>query len=254
MKKPIWIVLATATLFWASLPAFGNILTFRIGFFSPQAKSDLWQIEFDQMSFSKSNFQSTAYGFDYELVVSKNFSLTVGLDSYQKSKMGYYLDFQGIDLMSEGFFAVPISYGGDYDLFHAFRVSITPFQAGFKFTPLGRRTKFIPYCSAGASVFLWSVDLEGDMIDFTDEWILTDPVYGETEAWGVQSILARESNRLSLGWYCAAGVQMAVGNRITLQAEIKYFSGRGDMSEFFLDFEPFDLSSLFVSLGLNYWF
>ncbi|OGD10752.1 MAG: hypothetical protein A2Y86_07345 [Candidatus Aminicenantes bacterium RBG_13_62_12] len=250
-KLTLSIILVMAL---AATPALGNSVTFRVGYFFPEAKSDLWQIEFDQMSFAKSNYQSTAFGLDFELFLSKNFSLVAGFDSYHKNKAGYYVDYQGISILGEGTFAVPVAYGGDFDLYHAFRVSITPFQAGLKITPLGRRSSLIPFVTAGMSVILWSVDMEGDMIDFTDEWILTDPVYGDTEAWGLVSILAQESNRLSLGWFCAGGLQYAVGDRITLQAEVKYFYGKGDMTEWFQGFEPFDLSSLFISLGLNYWF
>lgn len=252
MKKLASLVILAAAL--TATPALGNSITFRIGYFFPSAGSDLWQDEFSQMSFTKSNYQSTAFGIDYELFLSKNFSLLAGFDTYQKNKAGYYRDYQGINIYGEGVFAVPLEYGGDFDLIHAFRVSVTPIQAGIKITPLGRRSSLIPYASAGVAVFLWSVSLEGDLVDFTDVWEIIDPFYGQTTAYGVYPILARENNKLSLGYQFAGGVQYVVGNRITLQAEVKYFSGSGGLSSAFLDFEPFDLSSLFVSLGLNYWF
>ncbi|MBM3296118.1 MAG: hypothetical protein FJY83_00790 [Candidatus Aminicenantes bacterium] len=252
MKKlALTTVLVTAL---AATPVLGNSITFRIGYFFPSAASDLWQDEFDQMSFSRSNFLSTAFGIDYELFLTKNFSLLAGFDTYNKSKAGYYLDYQGIIINNEGVFAVPLSYGGDFDLVHAFRVAVTPFQVGLKITPLGRRSRFIPFVSAGLSVFLWSVNMEGDLIDFTDEWVITDPVYGVTDAFGVYPVWAREDNRIGLGYFLAGGAQVVVGNRLTLQGEVKYFSGKGTLKEAFQGFEPFDLSSLFISLGLNYWF
>lgn len=253
MKKlALSIILVTAL---AATPALGNSVTIRVGSFFPSAESDLWQIEFDQMSFAKSNFQSSAFGFDYEIFFSKNFSLVVGFDSYQKNKAGYYVDYEGISILGQGVFAVPLDYGGDFDLIHSFRVSVTPMQASLKITPLGRRSSLIPYVSGGLSVFLWSVSLDGDIIDFSDEWILSDPVYGDTEAYGVMpSALSRESNRLSLGYHFAGGIQYVVGNRITLQGEVKVFSGTGELTEWLQGFEPFDLSSLFISIGLNYWF
>ncbi len=72
--------------------------------------------------------------------------------------------------------------------------------------------------------------------------------------YGVIPVDAREGTKLALGYYLAGGAQYVVGNRITLQAEVKYFSGKGKLTEFFQGFEPFDLSALFISIGLNYWF
>lgn len=256
MKKHILAFLMVLAL--GAVPAFSNSLTIRIGSFFPDGKSDLWQIEFDQMSFKKSNYQATAFGIDYELFLNKNFSLVLGFDTYVKNKAGYYRDYVGYEF-PEGVFAFPLDYEGDFDLTHAFDVSITPIQAGLKITPFGRQSSFIPYLAAGATVTLWSVSLFGDMIDFTDVWIYEDPDYGDVEIYGVYPVNAREETRFNLGYYLAGGFQYVVGNKITLQAEVKYFSAKGTWSQGpksqgFEEFEPFDLSSLFISLGLNYWF
>jgi len=234
-------------------PAFSNILTVRIGYFFPSGQSDLWKIEFDQMSFKKSSYESSAFGLDYEVFLSNNFSLVLGFDTYVKNKAGYYRDYVGYQF-TEGTFAFPLTYQGDFDLTHAFNVSISPIQVGLKITPLGRRSSFIPYLAAGGTVTLWSVSLIGDMIDFTDAWVYSDPDYGDVTIYGVYPVDAREGTKLALGYYLAAGAEYVVGNRITLQAEVKYFSAKGKLTEFFEGFEPFDLSALFVSIGLNYWF
>jgi len=251
MKKHILALLMVLAL--GAVPAFSNSLTIRIGSFFPDGKSDLWQIEFDQMSFKKSNYQATAFGIDYELFLNKNFSLVMGFDTYVKNKAGYYRDYVGYEF-PEGVFAFPLDYEGDFDLTHAFDVSITPIQAGLKITPFGRQSSFIPYLAAGATVTLWSVSLFGDMIDFTDVWIYEDPDYGDVDIYGVYPVNTREGTKISVGAYFAGGFQYVVGNKITLQAEVKYFSGKGTLGEELMDFEPFDLSSLFISLGLNYWF
>ncbi|HEX9901744.1 MAG TPA: outer membrane beta-barrel protein [Acidobacteriota bacterium] len=256
MRKHILTLLMVLAL--GAVPAFSNSLTIRIGYFFPEGKSDLWKIEFDQMSFTKSNYQSTAYGLDYELFLNKNFSLVLGFDTYVKNKAGYYRDYVGYEF-PEGVFAFPLDYEGDFDLTHAFNVSITPIQAGLKITPLGRKSSFIPYLAAGATLTLWNVSLFGDMIDFSDVWIYEDPDYGDVDIYGVYPVSARQDTKIDLGYYLAGGFQYVVGNKITLQVEVKYFSGKGTWSkaplfEGFEDFEPFDLSSLYISLGLNYWF
>jgi hypothetical protein len=251
MKKKIFALVTVLAL--GAVPAFSNSITVRIGSFFPAGKSDLWQIEFDQMSFKKANYQATAFGIDYELFLNKNFSLVFGFDTYVKNKAGYYRDYVGYEFI-EGVFAFPLDYEGQFDLVHSFDVSITPIQAGLKIIPLGRKSSFIPYLTAGATLTLWSVTLFGDLIDFTDVWIYEDPDYGDVDIYGVYGVNSREGTKLALGYYLAGGFQYVVGNRITLQAEVKYFSGKGKLGEALVDFEPFDLSALFISLGLNYWF
>ena len=233
------------------VPAFSNSVTFRIGYFFPDAKSDLWTIEFDQMSFKKSNYQSTAYGLDYELFLHKNVSLVMGFDTYVKNKAGYYRDYIGYEFI-DGVFAYPSDFTGGFDLVHAFDVSISPIQAGLKILPLGRRSSLIPYLTVGATVTIWSVSLFGDMIDFSVEY--EDTEFEGVPVYQVIQVNSREGIKLALGYFLAGGMQVVVGNRITLQAEVKYLYGKGKMEDWFEGFEDFDLSGLFISLGLNYWF
>jgi hypothetical protein len=45
-----------------------------------------------------------------------------------------------------------------------------------------------------------------------------------------------------------------VANKISFEAEFKYNFAKGELTEAFEGFEPFDLSGYQISVGLNYWF
>ncbi|MBC7364158.1 MAG: hypothetical protein H5U07_06415, partial [Candidatus Aminicenantes bacterium] len=83
MKKTIFAVLAI--IFLLASTASANILTFRYGYFVPRMSGgpdSLWKIEFDNMSFRKSDYQGGMIGFNYEYFINKNISLVMGIDFY----------------------------------------------------------------------------------------------------------------------------------------------------------------------------
>jgi opacity protein-like surface antigen len=252
MKKTIGLVAILVLL----LPTLGmsGALSFRLGYFVPRAQSDLWTIEFQNMSFQKSNFQTTTLGIYYEHFLTKELSLMIGVDSYNQIRLGDYKDYVGYSF-DEGDFAFPSkNYDGDFAISHNFGVSITPVQMSLKLTPFGRRSSFIPYVGGGVSLYIWSVKLLGDMVDFTDEWVYTDPDLGDVPIYGIYQAQARAESRFSVGFQAFAGFMIPVASRLALEAEFKYNVGKGNLGENFPDFEDFDLGGYQLSLGVNYWF
>lgn len=261
MKKSLILFLALILL--TPNLVFSGIFTFKVGFFIPQAKYDirednLWWIEFDQMGFSKTNFQNTNFGFSYEYFITRQISLAIGVDGYTKKKTSAYKDYVGYlgSTLGENWdFAFPIDYEGDFFPRHSFSVSITPIQLSLKLTPMGRRSKIIPYIGGGVGVYLWDVRLVGDMIDFEDEWLYFDPDLGaDIPVYPIHLVSAIEDNRLTIGYHAFGGIMIPVAQRFTLEVEFKYNYARGELKEGFEGFEFFDLSAYQVSLGLNYWF
>lgn len=206
------------------------------------------------MSFQKSNFQTTTLGIYYEHFLTKELSLMIGVDSYNQIRLGDYKDYVGYSF-DEGDFAFPSKYyDGDFAISHNFGVSITPVQMSLKLTPFGRRSSFIPYVGGGISLYIWSVKLLGDMVDFTDEWVYTDPDLGDVPIYGIYQAQARAESRFSVGFQGFVGFLIPVASRLALEAEFKYNVGKGKLGENFPDFEDFDLGGYQLSLGVNYWF
>lgn len=256
MKKTL-ILLTLLILFIPSI-VFSDIVSFKVGYFIPMANSDLWETEFENMDFTKSSFQNTNFGFGYEYFLSREISIVLNISGYNKNKSGAYLDYVAYQF-SEGDFAFPNDFEGDYIPTHTFSVSITPIQISLKLTPMGRRAKIIPYVGGGVGVYMWNVRLYGDIIDFDDvsnyyedEEIIVDPIYP------IDYYDIREENRFSIGYHVFGGIMIPVANRISLEAEFKYNFSKGTLGKDpdwgFQGFDPFDLNGYHISIGLNYWF
>jgi hypothetical protein len=259
MKKRI--IIALAALIVAGSLGYANTLTFKVGYFVPGLKSDFWTDELTNMTLRKSNFQDSTFGFAYEHFLTRELSIVIGLDTYSKSKTAIYKDYVG-STFTEGDFALPAQYYyGDWDIQHTLSVSITTLQFSLKVAPLGRRAKIIPYIGGGFNVTLWSLRMQGDFVDFADEWYYDDPAGFSVPIYPVYIVDVMEGEsfgRLSLGGQAFAGVQIPIANRLTLEIEGKYTFIKGKMgtdpNNGFTGFQPLDLGGMTFSLGINYWF
>jgi opacity protein-like surface antigen len=256
MKKTFGL-LAILALLLPSL-GFSDGVSVRLGYFIPQAKGDLWQIEFENMSFTKSNFRNAVLGFTYEHFLTREISLAIGFDSYSKIEPGYYRDYIGYGFTDIGDFGFPADitpegYDTQFDISHQLSVSMLPIQASLKFTPLGRKSGLMPYIGGGVSLYIWSVKLQGDMIDFTDVWTY-DTGSGIVDIYGVKTTNAKEESQLTVGFHGFAGVMFPISGRVALEAEFKYTYGKGTLKNAFEGFGKFDLSGYQISLGINYLF
>jgi opacity protein-like surface antigen len=273
MKKSVLLFL-TLILLTPSL-AFSEIITLKIGFFIPNAKSDLWDIEFENMNFGKSHYYNSNFGFTYEYFVTKQLSFTLGIDPYYKNKSGVYIGFIGYENLyvpdlDEFFdFAFPDDYiDEDFIPSHNFNVSITPIQFSLKLYPMGRQGKIMPYIGGGVGLYIWYVKIQGDLIDFLDEMYYNEvtyvihssnPVPGEDiSIYPVYFADLQETSRFTFGYHAFAGIMIPVAQKFTFEAEFKYNYAKGSFrtgsDASFDGFEPFDMSGYQISLGLNYWF
>ncbi|MDH4196800.1 MAG: hypothetical protein OEW05_05280 [Candidatus Aminicenantes bacterium] len=261
MKRPLILIAALFLL----LPSLGlaNTLTIRLGYFIPGFKdfdntgNSLWSIEFDQMSFLKRDFQEGVLGVTYDYFVSRQLSLGISVDTYNKSKAGFYRDWVGYEF-DEGTFAFPLEYDSQnaFSIAHNLNVSITPVIVSVKLTPLGRRNKVVPYLGAGAGIYFWTVSMRGEIVDFSDEWIYEDEEVGDVPIYGIAITNARES-RINFGYQAFAGIMVPIAQRLTIDVGATYSAARGKFrnSEYgFEGFDDFDLGGITIAAGINYWF
>jgi hypothetical protein len=259
MKKTT--VLAAALLLLIPALAFSDSLSIRVGYFLPRGVTgsylnghpdSLWTIELDQMSFRPRDYNASIVGIGYDYFVGKYVNLSLSIDTYNRSEVGYYLDWVSNSL-EEGDFAFPYEYYLGNDIVHSFRVTITPLQLSLKFLPLGRRAKIVPYVGGGASLFFWNIHMFGDMVDFSDPYIYSDPDLGDVDVYPVVQIASGE-NGTSLGWHAMGGIQVPIGYRATIDAEARYHNARANLHQLFEGFEAFELSGWAFTVGLSYWF
>lgn len=259
MKKHLILVI----LFILLVPCFvfSDIVTFRVGYYFPRADSELWETEFENMDFTKSDFSDSSFGFTYEFFFTNQLSLALSIDGFSQKKLGMYRDFAVIPAETEdGVFdyAFEIDNGIVNELgsaiSHVFDVSITPIQVSLKLAPMGRRGRFIPYVGGGAGVYLWNVRLAGDIIDFEVGDLFDFPDESVKEGFAVTPTDARENNKVSIGFHAFGGIMFPVANRISVDGQFKFNHLKGELSEGFEGFDSFDLSGYQISIGLNYWF
>ncbi len=265
MKKKLALFVAAILL----IPAFSfsNILTIKAGLFIPRAKSDLWQYEFDNMDFTKAKYQNTNFGFAFEYFFSREISFVLGIDEYNRNKLGVYKNYvkrngTAVDPEYRGppYTTNPPSYalepGEGNSLVHAFNVSITPIQLSVKLTPLGRGRKLIPYVGGGVGVYLWSLTRSGGLIETSGQQEYTDAESRNIVlGFPILDEFSQERNKFSIGYHAFGGFMYAFANRITLDAEFKYNFAEGKLKTGnFQGYAPFDLSGYQISIGINYWF
>lgn len=254
MKKrliPVALIVLAAT----AVPLAANMATFRINFYLPTMKSDFWDIEFNQMTLTKTNFQDISFGLSYELFLTRELSLVFSFDTYSKSKSGVYKGLVGYSF-DQGDFAFPDDFQGEFQPGHTIRYQVSPLQFSVKLTPFGRRIKLIPYLGAGVGLYLFSLRMQGDMIDFSDEYVFEDsdgfsvPVY---PIYSVDVLEGKSFGKIGFGYHLLGGLMYPIGNRLTVEGEFKYNKATGKMSEF-QGFAPLDIGGFQISLGFNYWF
>lgn len=236
-------------------PVFSDLVSFKLGYFFPRANSDLWITEFNNMTLQRSDYTSSIFGFAYEYFVSREIAIQVSVDGRNKQKSGLYLEYDGFDDV-DGRWAYPlgsIPIGFNAPSFtpqHQFSVSATPIQMSVKFTPFGRNQRIIPYIGGGVGLYIWSVRLQGDFVDFDD-------VYEDVDlgvlVYPVDFADVRDENKLAVGFQALGGAIFPLASRISVEAEVKYSFAKGTMNNF-IGFESFDLGGLQLSLAMNYWF
>jgi len=250
MKKII-IFTALALMLIPSL-MHADLISFRVGYFIPAAASDLWDTEFENMSFLKTDFQGANFIFSYEYFMTNELSFMLSVDGYSRQKRGFYNDFVG-EVVDLDYYA--FDYGEGFSIEHVFSVSITPILASIKLTPMGRKGKIIPYIGGGGGVYLWTVRLYGEMIDFSFPEVFYDPNIDEfVLGYPVFDVDARDEGKIAFGFHGFGGFMVPIANRITVDVEFKYSIVKGNLTEGFEGFEPFDLSGYQITLGINYWF
>jgi opacity protein-like surface antigen len=255
MKK--FFALVIISLLLVPVVASANILTFRYGYLVPRfsgGPDSLWNIEFENMSLKKADYQSGMLGLAYEYFLNRNLSLVFSLDFYSRNKGGFYKDWTMFNYSDYDFAFPAQNYSNGELIIHSFEVSQTPIQVSLKVTPLGRRVRVVPYFGGGLGIYFWTVRIHGNMVDFSDPWIYDDPDLGQVTVYPVNYTLAEENNRLSLGYNAFGGVMIPIGNRITLDLGVRYQFFKATFRDAFEGFEKFDLSGYVLTVGFNYWF
>jgi opacity protein-like surface antigen len=200
-------------------------LNFKAGIYNPFTKSDLWEINMENLAFDKQDAQDKLFGLEFEHFVGRNLSFTIEGVYYETEHYSFYRDYE---------------YDDGSPIYQNLALSIGGLEAGVKFYPVGRRMRFSPYIGGGAGVYYWQYEQWGDFIDFFDDTVAEDE-YAEASAYTVAfNVKAGFVYRLSRGF----GISF----------EGRYIGLKGNLSEFFEGFEKFDMTGWGVTIGANLFF
>lgn len=226
----------------------------RISYIIPKTNSELWRFEFENTDLTKGDFHFMSWGFDYEIFLTKHFSLSLGVDSYNRQKMGTYNDYVGKEVIIENELTtyafkeengIPIS--------HRFNVETMPFQFSIKICPISRKNRVIPYIGIGGNVHMYTVILRGHFVDSEVSERFFNLETGEYQTgYLIYGMAAYNQTCFTFGYHYFAGVMIPVSKQLSVDLGVKVTSAKVKLSK--PDwYDPFDLNMTHIYIGLNYW-
>jgi len=203
---------------------FSQSLNMKIGVFVPSMNSDLWQINLENLTFSKSDMINVCYGAEYEVFLDRHTSFSLEIGSYIKSVHSRYKDYEFAD-------GSPI--------LQDIQLRLTPVEANIKLYPMGRRYRVFPFIGAGVGVYAWTYQQWGQFINFEDDTV--------NEGFA-------ETRRFAFGLNGRVGLVFRFHPRLAFALEGKYQYVKGRLSQDFEDFGFFDLGGFTANASVNIYF
>lgn len=222
MRKLLLLTLFVCVLGGLTLDLQGQSFNLKAGLFMPQMDSDLWAINMENLVLEKEDMMAGYYSAEYEQFLGHYVSFTLEGGYYKKEHHSMYKDYM---------------YENDDPIYQNLALEMASLEIGFKFYPMGRDTIFYPYLGAGGGLYYWKYEQWGDFIDFEDNSVMEDEYL--------------ESTRYSPGVNVKAGFIIRPTREIGFSVEGRYQYVKGNLSDYFADFEKFDLSGVSVTAGIH---
>lgn len=201
-------------------------LRFRLGVFTPDADSEYWDETFVDFTGEPDDFEDTVGGLDYRYDGGRFLSLLVSGDVYESEVDQSYRDF--VDARGN-----PIT--------HETTLSIVSLTAGVVARLAPPRAPVAPYVGAGGGLYAYQLEESGDFIDFRFDppEIFEDTFEAEGEL---------------LGYYLLAGLEVPIGEFLTVFAEGRWDNVEDELEDDFAGLGELDLSGRRVMGGVSWTF
>jgi hypothetical protein len=197
-------------------------LELRIGGFLPRGDSNLFDDVDELFAVRPRDFNGLTGGIEYSLGMGDRLELGFHLDGYGRTVASAYRDFERED-------GSPI--------LQELQLTIVPLGATVRFLPAGRRARISPYVAAGADIFFYKYEEEGEFIDF-----FTDDLEIGVDAF--------QSEGAAAGFHVAAGLRVPVSHDFSMTGEVRYQQARTRMTDDFGQ-NDLDLSGTSLTLGMH---
>lgn len=196
----------------------------KIGLFVPSMRSDLWQINMENLTFSRSDMINVYYAGEYEFFLDRHTSFSLEVGSYIKSFHAQYRDY---------------TFADGSPIFQDIQLRLTPVEADVKLYPMGRRYRIFPFIGAGVGVYAWTYQQWGDFVNFQDNTV--NQGFAETR-------------RFAFGLNGRFGLVFRFHPRLAFALEGKYQYLKGRLNEFFQGFNSLDLGGFTANASINIYF
>jgi opacity protein-like surface antigen len=231
-SKRFCSLLAVAGFVLCAAPAFAQRYfperegAFRIHFgqFRPEGDSAYWNDAARLFTGEPADLEDASFGLDYVMPVNRRLSVLFSGSVYNGQTTRSYLDF-------EDNFGDRIRHDASLDVASA--------TVGLVVHLSPPRSSFSPYLGAGGGAFPWSLEEDGDFIDFR-----TNPP---------EIFTARlNSEGVGFGYYLLAGLEASISQNLALFAESRWTQVDDELDDDFEGFGKIDLSGTQVSFGLSW--
>ncbi len=199
-------------------------INFKFGIFTPNLESDLWETNFENLSFSKSDFNNSSYALEIEYFANPFISLSVEGGTYSNTVYSEYSEYV---------------YDDDSPIYQNMFLRISGLELNVKVYPIGYKRFLIPYIGGGAGIYSWKYEQWGDFINFEDGTIQDG--YAYTKAY-------------SPGFNLRIGIIIRIKRHLGISFEAKDQYLKGTLSSLFEGFEKLDLSGRTYNLGVHIYF
>ena len=234
-SKALRMTLALAGLFLAVTPAWAQQPIRRgfyerdgafrayLGSFQPEGDSEYWNDKELDFTGGADDLENITFGADYLLPFNRHFSLQFGGTIYSGDTTQSYRDF--------------VDNFGDR-IRHDTTLEIASATAGIVVHPLGSNASFSPYFGAGAGSYFWSLEEEGDFVDFGHN---NEVFFANLRDEGV-----------AFGFYYLVGVEAPITTHLSIFGEGRWTQADDELSDDFEGFGDIDLSGRTFLVGLSW--
>lgn len=221
MKRLLTLTMMVILILWIALPANAQSISLKAGLFYPTAQSELWEINLENLSFTKHELSNLYIGVEYDFFLGPNFSVFFEGGTYSREILSEYRDY---------------TYGDDTPIYQNLYLRLSNFDLGFKIFPAGHRLPLYPYLGAGISLVSWKYEQWGEFIDFE-----FDEVY---EGFA-------DTRTISPGANARAGLVFRFQRHIGFLVEVRYQYIKGALSSLFEGFDKLDLGGITFNVGFS---
>ena len=206
---------------------FAEDVSFKMGGFIPDGKSDIWEANKSETDFQVSDLAGAYVAVEADIFLGKYVNFACELGYYKKDTIAEDADYVFPD-------GSPIE--------HVIYLRQVPLEGSIKILPFGRNRKIILYVGGGIGLYFWDYQEYGDfVINRHDEPEIITGYF--------------QSTGQNFGTHVMFGLMFPVGWHYSLNGEIKYAKVHGNLGrDFDPSFDPIDLSGLYITFGVSFWF